>query len=473
MYINGGWIATKETIEVKHPGTGEVFRRVETVGKEETNEAIEAAHQAFVKWSKIPAVNRAKVLERIADKILEKQEQLAQVISNETGKPITLSRGEVKKSGEYFKWFAEEARRVYGETITSPLTNKRLMAIKQPVGVVAVITPWNFPLLMMARKVATALAAGCTVVVRPSSESPCIAIELFQIFDECELPTGVANLVIGNANEISNALLANNKVRKITFTGSTEVGKHLMRGAADSIKRVSLELGGHAPFIVFEDADLDLAVENAVYLKYRQAGQVCVCANRFYIHDSIYDEFERLFVQKVSELKVGLGLDEESIIGPVINDRAISGIQDQVDDAVQKGAKILYGGYRLNEGEYAKGSYYCPTVLSEVTEEMKIVHEETFGPVAPLMRFHAEEEVLQKANDTEYGLASYFYTNDISRVYRVSEQLEYGIVGVNDSSTSIVESPFGGVKESGVGREGGHGIDEFLETKFISIRINE
>ena len=471
MYINGNWVSSGMTIDVKNPGTGKVFRSVEIVGEKETEEAIEAAFDAFDKWSKLPAIKRAEYLERVAFKLKENQERIAQIISGEMGKPIANSRVEVDKSIDYFKWFAEEAKRVYGETIPASSSNKRLMAIKQPVGVVAVITPWNHPLLMIARKVAPALAAGCTVVVRPSNQAPCSAVELFRIFHECEFPHGAANLVIGHADEISSTILKNKKVRKITFTGSTEVGKQLMRDAANSVKRVSMELGGHAPFIVFEDADLDLAVAGAVSIKFGSSGQVCVSANRIYVHDHIYDEFEKRFVKKVAELKVADGLEESCKVGPLINERAIDTIQDQVDDAVQKGAKVLYGGHRLVEGEFAKGSYYSPTVLSDVDDRMKIVHEETFGPVVPLIRFSTEEEVIQKANHLEYGLASYFYTNDLSRVYRVSEQLEYGIVGVNDSATSVVQAPFGGVKESGIGREGGHGINEYLEEKFISIRI--
>ena len=473
MYINGKWLTSDTHIDVKNPATGEVFQTVQTVGVKETEEAIEAASQAFKSWSQLPANNRAEYLELVAEKLKHKREQLARMITGEMGKPIANSRVEVDKSIDYFKWFAEEARRIYGETIPASAADKRLMAIKQPLGVVGIITPWNYPLLMLARKLAPALAAGCTAVVRPSTQAPCSSVELFSILHECELPAGVANLVIGNADELSKTMLKNKKVRKITFTGSTEIGKQLMKDAADSVKRVSMELGGHAPFIVFEDADLDLAVEGAVAIKFSSSGQQCVCANRIYVQDSIYDEFEKRFVEKVSQLKVGNGFDDGCKVGPLISERAISTIQDQVDDAVQKGAKVLYGGQRLVEGEFANGSFYAPTILSNVVEGMKIVHEETFGPVAPLITFSNEQEVIEKANNTEYGLASYFYTNDLSRVYRVSEQLEYGIVGVNDSSTSVVQAPFGGVKESGVGREGGHGINEYLEDKFISIRIRK
>jgi succinate-semialdehyde dehydrogenase / glutarate-semialdehyde dehydrogenase len=471
MYINGDWIQTNKTVEVRHPGTKELFRTVYEVGERETIEAIEAADRAFSMWANLPAIERSNYLEKIASKINENREGLAKVISGEMGKPIVNARYEVDSAMSFFKWFAEEARRVYGETIPGSASNKRLMAIKQPVGIVGAITPWNFPLSMIARKLAPALAAGCTVVLRPSTQAPSSAIELIRIIHECEIPQGVVNLVIGNANEISKALLDSKKVRKITFTGSTEVGKKLMKGAADSVKRISMELGGHAPFIVFEDADIDLAVEGAIGIKFGSSGQQCVSANRIYIHNSIYEEFEQRFANKVSELRVGNGLDDTCNVGPLINENAIIKIQDQVDDAIQKGAKLLIGGNRLVDGEYAKGSYYSPTVLSKVDDSMKIVHEETFGPVAPLIPFSSEEEVIEKANNIEYGLAAYFYTKDIARVYRVTEGLEYGIVGVNDAAPFTVQGPFGGMKESGMGREGGHGIEDYVETKFVSIRI--
>ncbi|MFD1415050.1 NAD-dependent succinate-semialdehyde dehydrogenase [Oceanobacillus jeddahense] len=469
MYINGEWIKTEKHLEVKNPGTGEVYWKVGMVGKKETEDAIESAYTAFEPWSEETGLYRAKILEKIAVKIKERQEGLAKVITNEMGKPITLARTEVAKSADYFKWFAEEARRVYGDVIPTPAKNKRMTAIKQPVGVVAVITPWNFPLLMLARKVATALAAGCTVVVRPSSETPTIAIELFEIFEECGLPNGVANLIIGPASELSDVLLKNEKVKKITFTGSTAIGKELIKGSADTVKRLSLELGGNAPFIVFEDADLEKAVEGLAYLKFRQAGQVCVTANRVYIQDSIYEEFEKKFVEKVAELKVGLGIDEQSLVGPVINEKAITKIENLIEDAVEKGAETKYGGHRVTDGECAKGTFFSPTILSNVTEDMKVMKEEIFGPVAPIIRFNSEEEVIKRANNTNYGLTAYCYTKDLARIYRVSEKLEYGVVGINDSATSVIESPFGGMKESGLGREGGKHIDEFLETKFISI----
>jgi succinate-semialdehyde dehydrogenase/glutarate-semialdehyde dehydrogenase len=471
MYINGTWRHTGKKIQVKNPATGEVFQEVYTGGSEEAEEAVLSAHQAFSSWSQKTAVDRAKYIEMIVDKIIEKREMLARTITQEMGKSIHNARYEVDSTISFFKWFAEEARRVYGETIPASAVDKRLMVIKQPVGVVAAITPWNFPLSMIARKLAPALAAGCTVVLRPSSQSPISAIELFSIFDECELPPGVVNLVVGGADEISNVLLSHEKVRKISFTGSTEVGKSLIKQAADTMKRVSMELGGHAPFIVFEDANLDEAVDGAIAIKFNSAGQQCVCANRIYIQSSIYDKFSQLFVERTANLKIGNGLDESCQIGPLINNGAIDKVQDQVDDAVSKGATLLYGGGRLSDGEYANGSYYQPTVLANVKEGMKIVHEETFGPVAPLIRFETEEEVITKANNIEYGLASYVYTNDLSRMYRVMERLEYGIVGVNDAAPFAVQAPFGGMKESGVGREGGHGIEDYLETKFVSIKI--
>jgi succinate-semialdehyde dehydrogenase/glutarate-semialdehyde dehydrogenase len=471
MYIDGKWLNSSLQVEVKNPGTGELFQIVSAVGAVETHEAIAAASKAFPGWSKRTAAERAQFLENIAGKMEKKKELFAQTISGEMGKPLVNARYEVDSAISYFKWFAEEAKRVYGETIPASAANKRLMAIKQPVGVVAAITPWNFPLSMIARKLAPALAAGCPIVLRPSTQAPCSAIALFRVLEECEIPAGVANLVIGDAHEISQAMLENKDVRKITFTGSTEVGKQLMKGAAESVKRVSMELGGHAPFIVFEDADLDQAVEGAISIKFNSSGQQCVCANRIYVQKDIYDEFEKRFTEQVSQLKVGNGLDDTCRVGPLINSKAIAKIQDQVDDAVRKGAKVLHGGYQLKDGEYGKGNYYAPTVLSNVTEGMKIVYEETFGPVAPLIQFTTEEEVIRKANHLEYGLAAYLFTNDISRMYRVMEQLEYGVVGINDATPFCAQGPFGGMKESGVGREGGHGIEEYLETKFVSIRI--
>lgn len=472
MYINGEWLKTDRILEIKNPSTGDIADQVFLVGKNETEYAIQAAKEAFPKWSGLTAEQRSGYLHRIAEKLQEKKEHLAQIITKEMGKSIHNARYEVGSAIDFFKWYAEEARRVYGDTIPASATNKRISAIRQPVGVVAAITPWNFPLSMGARKLGPALAVGCTIILKPSTEAPLSSLELFKIFDEAGLPKGVANLVIGSSTEIAGTLMESKDVRKITFTGSTEVGKILIRQSADTVKRVSMELGGHAPFIVFEDADIDLAVEGTIKSKFASTGQQCVCSNRIYVQDSIYDQFAAKLHEKVREMKVGNGLDEANQMGAMVNESAIVKVHDQVEDAVSKGATILYGGQQLTNGDLAKGFYYAPTLLIDVTDNMKICFEETFGPVAPLIRFTSENEVIEKANNIEYGLASYFYTNDLSRMYRVSEKLEYGMVGVNDPAPFAVQAPFGGVKESGLGREGGrYGLDDYLETKLVSVAI--
>ncbi|MEK3937083.1 NAD-dependent succinate-semialdehyde dehydrogenase [Sporosarcina sp. FSL W7-1349] len=472
MYINGQWIKTDKQLAVTNPATGEVVDYVDLVGSKETEEAIQAAEAAFPAWTALTADRRAAYLEAIVDKLKEKKEHLAQVITKEMGKSIHNARNEVNGAIAFFKWYAEEARRVYGETIPASAPNKRITVIHQPVGVVAAITPWNFPLSMTARKLGPALAVGCTVIIKPSSEAPLSSVELFKIFDEVGIPKGVVNLTIGKSSEIGDVLMQSKVVRKVSFTGSTEVGKILIRQSADTVKKVSMELGGHAPFIVFEDADLDLALNGVVSSKFASTGQQCICANRVYVHDSIYDEFAKRFLEKVEQLKVGNGLDESNQIGSMANKSGIEKVEEQVADALEKGAKVLHGGHRLTEGDFADGYFYSPTLLADVTDDMKICFEETFGPVAPLIRFTSEEEVIQKANNIEYGLAAYFYTNDVSRVYRVSEKLEYGMVGANDSSPFTVQAPFGGVKESGLGREGGfYGLDDYLETKLVSVGI--
>jgi succinate-semialdehyde dehydrogenase / glutarate-semialdehyde dehydrogenase len=472
MYINGQFLETDRVLEIKNPATGDSVDQVFLVGKNETEYAIQAAAAAFPEWSGLAAQERSVYLHRIAEKLAEKKEHLAQIITKEMGKSIYNSRYEVDNTIDFFKWYAEEARRVYGDTIPASAANKRISTVRQPVGVVAAITPWNFPLSMAARKLGPALAVGCTIILKPSSEAPLSSVELFKIIDDAGLPKGVANLVLGSSSEIAGTLMESKVVRKITFTGSTEVGKTLIRQSADTVKRVSMELGGHAPFIVFEDADIDLAVEGAIKSKFASTGQQCVCANRIYVHDTIYDQFASRLQEKVAALKVGNGLDESNQMGAMVNEKAIVKVHDQVEDAVGKGAKVLYGGHQLTEGDYAKGSYYAPTLLADVTENMKICFEETFGPVAPLIRFTSEEEVIVKANHPEFGLAAYFFTNDLSRMYRVSEKLEYGMVGVNDPAPFAVQVPFGGVKESGLGREGGrYGLDDYLETKMVSVAI--
>jgi succinate-semialdehyde dehydrogenase/glutarate-semialdehyde dehydrogenase len=472
MYINGKWLETEQVLEVKNPANGQVVGKVFLVGKEETQSAIEAAKNAFPSWSGLTGEQRAAYLHKIVDKLVEKKEHLAQTITKEMGKTIHNARYEVESTIAFFKWYAEEARRVYGDLIPASAPNKRISVIRQPVGVVGAITPWNFPLSMGARKLGPALAVGCTVVFRPSREAPLSSLELFKIFDEVGLPEGVVNLVIGDSSDIVGELMASKDVRKISFTGSTEVGKKLIRQSADTVKRVSMELGGHAPFIVFEDADIDLAIEGTIRSKFASNGQQCVCANRIYVHDSIYDTFAQRLADKVSSMIIGDGLNENTQLGPMINQDAIDKVHDHVIDAVSKGATILCGGKALTGNEYENGYFYSPTVLADVNEEMKITREETFGPVAPLIRFSDEDEVIEKANNTDYGLASYFYTNDLSRAHRVSEKLEYGMVGVNDPSPFAVQAPFGGVKESGIGREGGrYGLEDYLETKLVSVAI--
>ena len=472
MYINGEWLETDQVFEVDNPATGERAGTVYFAGEEETNSAIQAAEKAFPQWAALTAEQRSSYLWRIVEKLGEKREEIAQIITKEMGKTIHHARQEVGSTIAFFQWYAEEARRIYGDIISPSITNKRIQVTRQPVGVVGAITPWNFPLSMAARKLGPALATGCTVILRPSREAPLSSVALFKIFDEIGLPKGVANLVIGQSGPIVNTIMNSNIVKKVSFTGSTEVGKILIAQSAKTVKRVSMELGGHAPFIVFDDADIDLAVEGLVKSKFGSNGQQCICPNRIYVQDKVYEEFAEKLKDKVQTIKVGNGLDEQNEMGPLVNAGAIEKVQEQVDDAVQLGACILNGGKRLSDGSYSNGNFYDPTVLSNVTDNMLITREETFGPVIPLLRFSSEEEVIERANAIEYGLASYFYTKDLSRTYRVSEQLEYGMVGVNDAIPFAVQAPFGGVKESGMGREGGkYGLDDYLDTKMISVQI--
>ncbi|MCP1146677.1 NAD-dependent succinate-semialdehyde dehydrogenase [Lysinibacillus endophyticus] len=472
MYIDGHWIQTKEVITVVNPATQEVVEKVSKGSKEDAIKAVESAKKAFKTWSKTIGLERAQILEKIAHRLLEEKERLAHLITVEMGKPFVNAQYEVESSASYFKWFAEEARRIYGEQIPSSHSQKRLLSIKQPVGVIAAITPWNFPLQMLSRKLGPALAAGCTCLVRPSNQAPLSAIELMKIFDECGLPAGVCNLVIGAADEITNVWLESPDVRKISFTGSTEVGIELLKKSADTVKKVSMELGGHAPFIVFEDADIDLAVEGAITTKFASSGQQCVCSNRIYVQEAIYDTFVEKYAEKVKQLRFGNGLDPANRIGPLINKSAVAKMEEQVEDALQKGASLICGGKRPEDPELQKGYFFEPTVLCNVNDSMVITQEETFGPIAPVLKFKTEEEVLERANNTIYGLAAYFYTNDLSRSHRVFEALEYGIIGINDAAPFTVQAPFGGWKASGLGSEGGHGIDEYLEVKLGSFALS-
>ncbi|MEL3963042.1 NAD-dependent succinate-semialdehyde dehydrogenase [Lysinibacillus endophyticus] len=472
MYIDGHWIQTKEVITVVNPATQEVVEKVSKGSREDAIKAVESAKKAFKTWSKTVGLERAQILEKIAHRLLEEKERLAHLITVEMGKPFVNAQYEVESSASYFKWFAEEARRIYGEQIPSSHSQKRLLSIKQPVGVIAAITPWNFPLQMLSRKLGPALAAGCTCLVRPSNQAPLSAIELMKIFDECGLPAGVCNLVIGAADEITNVWLESPDVRKISFTGSTEVGIELLKKSADTVKKVSMELGGHAPFIVFEDADIDLAVEGAITTKFASSGQQCVCSNRIYVQEAIYDTFVEKYAEKVKQLRFGNGLDPANRIGPLINKSAVAKMEEQVEDALQKGASLICGGKRPEDPELQKGYFFEPTVLCNVNDSMVITQEETFGPIAPVLKFKTEEEVLERANNTIYGLAAYFYTNDLSRSHRVFEALEYGIIGINDAAPFTVQAPFGGWKASGLGSEGGHGIDEYLEVKLGSFALS-
>lgn len=468
MYINGKWVeaGTGETYDVNNPATNKVIAKVAYGDDVEAKAAIESADAAFSSWAGLPAKDRSAYLYKLYDIMMEEKAILAQTITAEMGKPLSESLGEVTIGAEYVLWYAEEAKRVYGESIAASTTNKRLHVIKQPVGPVAAITPWNFPISMVTRKLAPALAAGCTVVLKPASQTPLSAIRLFKCIEKAGFPAGVANLVMGRASAIGDEITSNRAVKKITFTGSTPVGKRIMADASAQVKRVSMELGGHAPFIVFEDADLEKAAEGALVSKYRNAGQTCICLNRLYVQASVKAEFEEIFQKKVAALTVGDGTNENTEVGPLIDYAAYEKVQAQVDDAVEKGAKVLSGGKLDVENTL----FFQPTLLTNVTGEMKITTEETFGPVCPIYGFDTEEEAIALANGSIYGLAAYYYTNDLGRVIRVGEKLDYGIISVNDPAPTTVQAPFGGMKDSGVGREGGRqGLDAFLEEKYLSI----
>ena len=467
-YINGEWInsISGEVISVNNPATLKEIGTVPKCGKEETKLAIEAANNAWPKWRSISARERSNILRKWFDLIIQNKEELAKIMTIEQGKPINESRGEIVYGASFIEWFSEEAKRVYGDTIPDPLTDRRILVLKQPVGVVASITPWNFPNAMITRKCAPALAVGCPVVIKPASQTPFSALALAQLAEEAGFPKGTLNVITGKASEIGDELATNPIVRKLSFTGSTEIGKQLLQKCAGTVKKVSMELGGHAPFIVFDDANIDDAVTGAMQSKFRNTGQTCVCANRVYVQEKIYDEFCKKFVEAVSKMKVGDGLDEEVTSGPLIDENSLNKVEEHVYDAVSTGAKVAIGG-----AKHALGmNFYQPTILTNVTPKAKITFEETFGPVAPVYKFKDEEEVIQLANNSPYGLASYFYSRDIGRIWRVAEALEYGMVGVNTGLTSKAEAPFGGVKESGLGREGSkYGIDDFIEIKYVNM----
>jgi succinate-semialdehyde dehydrogenase/glutarate-semialdehyde dehydrogenase len=465
-YIDGHWCDADsgKRLPVNNPATGDCIIEIASVGKAETRRAIEAAARAMPEWSRQAAKSRAQTLRRWFELIMENQEDLARLMTAEQGKPLAESRGEVAYGAAYVEWFGEEAKRLYGDVIPGPAPDKRIVCIRQPVGVVAAITPWNFPIAMIARKAAPALAAGCSIVIKPASETPLCALALAELAERAGIPAGVLNVVAGSAREIGGELTANPTVRKLTFTGSTPIGKVLEAQCAETMKKTSMELGGNAPFIVFEDADIEAAVSGALASKYRNAGQTCVCTNRFFVQNGIYDRFVEALVERTRDLSVGNGFDDDVLIGPLVNAKALEDVDKLVQDSIAAGARLALGGGRHDLG----GNFYQPTVLAEVTDSMPVFRTEIFGPVAPVVRFDSEEEVVAMANDTEFGLASYFYTRDIGRVWRVAEALEYGIVGINEGMISNEMAPFGGVKESGSGREGSrYGMDDYVEIKYM------
>ena len=467
-YVNGSWVESQfgDFLEVNNPATQEIIGRVPKFTKDETKKVIENANNAFKTWKNTTAKERSVILKKWGDLIVENVEDLAKIMTIEQGKPIAEAKGEILMGASYIEFYAEEAKRVYGDIIPDPRPGKRIVVIKQPVGVVGAITPWNFPNSMITRKCAAALAVGCTAVVKPASQTPYSALAVAELAHKAGFPKGVFNIITGSAKDIGLELTKNPMVRKISFTGSTEVGKILMEQSASTVKKVSMELGGHAPFIVFDDANLNEAVTGAMQSKFRNSGQTCICSNRIFVHEKIYDEFLEKFSAEVKKIKVGNGLDEGVVSGPLIDKSSLDKVIDHVQDAVNTGAKIAVGGDVHSLG----GNFYQPTVLSHVTTKAKITFEETFGPVAPLYKFSNDEEVINLANDTPYGLASYFYSRDISRVWKVAEALEYGIVSINNGLPTIAEIPFGGVKESGMGREGSkYGLDDYLVIKYISM----
>lgn len=467
MYCNGEWIGRElSVIEVNNPATGQIVATVPFGGKKEAAHAVDAASEAFPKWAALSAYERSDYIRAWYELIKENEMDLARTMTIEQGKPLKEALGEVQYANGFMSWYAEEGKRIYGETIPATQSNKRLFVVKQPVGVVAAITPWNFPAAMITRKVAPALAAGCTVVVKPAEQTPLTALKLAELAEKAGIPKGVFNVITGDPKEIGAVWLEDSRIRKLTFTGSTEVGKLLMRGSADTVKKVSLELGGHAPVIITKNADLEKAVNGVIAAKFRNAGQTCVCSNRIYVHEALCEEFIQKFSAKVKALRVGNGLEEGTEIGPLIDDTAITKVQKHVMDAVEKGAKVETGG------EIANGLFFEPTVISNVTDDMLCMTEETFGPLAPVTSFSSEEEVIQRANNSIFGLAAYVFTENISEGIRIVEGLEYGIVGLNDGIPSTPQAPFGGYKQSGLGREGGHyGIEEYLEVKFISLGL--
>ncbi|SPO55695.1 succinate-semialdehyde dehydrogenase [Pseudomonas sp. JV551A1] len=467
-FINGEWLDAdnNQTIKVTNPATGEVIGTVPKMGTAETRRAIEAADKALPAWRALTAKERAGKLRRWFELMIEHQDDLARLMTTEQGKPLAEAKGEIAYAASFIEWFAEEAKRVYGDVIPGHQPDKRLIVIKQPIGVTAAITPWNFPAAMITRKAGPALAAGCTMVLKPASQTPYSALALVELATRAGIPAGVLSVITGSAGEVGSELTGNSLVRKLSFTGSTEIGRQLMEECAKDIKKVSLELGGNAPFIVFDDADLDKAIEGAIISKYRNNGQTCVCANRIYVQDGVYDAFAQKLADAVAKLKIGNGLEEGTTTGPLIDGKAVAKVQEHIEDALSKGAKVLAGG------KIIEGNFFEPTILIDVPKTAAVAKEETFGPLAPLFRFKDEAEVIAMSNDTEFGLASYFYARDMSRVFRVAEALEYGMVGINTGLISNEVAPFGGIKASGLGREGSkYGIEDYLEIKYLCLSV--
>ncbi|EAX8736909.1 NADP-dependent succinate-semialdehyde dehydrogenase [Salmonella enterica] len=469
-FIDGDWRDARsgDVIPVSNPANGKPLGNVPKMGAEEARDAIDAANRALPAWRALTAKERATILRRWFNLMMEHQDDLARLMTLEQGKPLAEAKGEISYAASFIEWFAEEGKRIYGDTIPGHQADKRLLVIKQPIGVTAAITPWNFPSAMITRKAGPALAAGCTMVLKPASQTPFSALALAELAQRAGIPAGVFNVVTGSAGDIGGEMTSNPLVRKLSFTGSTEIGRQLMEQCAKDIKKVSLELGGNAPFIVFDDADLDKAVEGALASKFRNAGQTCVCANRLYVQDSVYDRFAEKLQQAVEKLRIGDGLQSDVAIGPLIDEKAVAKVQEHIADALEKGARIITGG----EAHKLGGNFFQPTILADVPDNAKVAKEETFGPLAPLFRFSDETEVIRQANDTEFGLAAYFYARDLSRVFRIGEALEYGIVGINTGIISNEVAPFGGIKASGLGREGSkYGIEDYLEIKYMCIGL--
>ncbi|WP_336951543.1 NAD-dependent succinate-semialdehyde dehydrogenase [Sphingobium aromaticivastans] len=469
-YIDGAWVAADNggTIDVTNPATGEKIATVPNMGTAETRRAIDAAQAALPAWAAKTAGERARILRRMYDLMMAEQDALGELLTREQGKALKEAKGEIAYAADFIEWFAEEGKRAYGEVIPAHAADKRIVVLKQPIGVVGAITPWNFPSAMITRKIGPALAAGCTVVLKPASQTPLSALALAALAEEAGVPAGVFNVVTGSASQIGGELTANPLVRKISFTGSTEIGRMLMRQSADTIKKMSLELGGNAPFIVFDDADVDAAVEGAIASKYRNAGQTCVCTNRFYVQAGIHDAFVAKLAERVKAMKLGNGMDAATDLGPLIDKKAVEKVEEHVADALAKGGTLVTGGKRGGTG----GSFYEPTVVTGVTRDMTVAHEETFGPLAAIIRFTDEADAIAQANDSEFGLAGYFYSRDLARVWRVAEAMETGIVGINTGLISTAVAPFGGVKQSGLGREGSrHGLDDYMEVKYLCMGV--